>query len=82
MVLDAEVILVDNNTGALLPFGSLGVHKKTGYTNASVCLFVFDILLLNDTCLVNTPLHERRKILEASLSPIPGKVPFFRCECV
>lgn len=27
LILDAEVLLVDNNTGNPLPFGTLGVHK-------------------------------------------------------
>lgn len=45
MILDSEIILVDTETGALLPFGTLGAHKKHTYVNASVCLFVFDCLL-------------------------------------
>lgn len=27
MILDSEVLLIDNNTGKPLPFGTLGVHK-------------------------------------------------------
>ncbi|KAG9460344.1 hypothetical protein GDO78_022460, partial [Eleutherodactylus coqui] len=27
MILDAEVLLIDTNTGKPLPFGTLGVHK-------------------------------------------------------
>lgn len=30
MILDAEVLLVDKNTNKPLPFGTLGVHKKSG----------------------------------------------------
>ncbi|EDX13219.1 GD20571 [Drosophila simulans] len=45
MILDSEIILVDTDTGALLPFGSLGAHKKHTFTNAAVCLFVFDCIL-------------------------------------
>jgi len=45
MILDSEIILVDTETGALLPFGTLGAHKKHTFANASVCLFVFDCLL-------------------------------------
>ena len=66
--------MVDISTGELLPFGSLGKHKKEGYKNAQECLFVFDILLFNDTCLLNTPLHERRKFLEQNLVPIKNRV--------
>lgn len=45
MILDSEIILVDTDTGALLPFGSLGAHKKQTFANAAVCLFVFDCIL-------------------------------------
>lgn len=47
MILDSEIILVDTVTGELLPFGSLGAHKKKEYANAEVCLFVFDCILFN-----------------------------------
>lgn len=47
MILDSEIILVDNKTGVLLPFGTLGAHKKQTFADASVCLFVFDCLLFN-----------------------------------
>lgn len=30
MILDGEVLMVDKHTGKPLPFGTLGVHKKTG----------------------------------------------------
>ena len=30
MILDGEVLMVDNNTGKPLPFGTLGVHKAAG----------------------------------------------------
>lgn len=45
LILDSEIILVDTETGALLPFGSLGAHKKQTFANAAVCLFVFDCIL-------------------------------------
>lgn len=47
MILDSEIILVDSKTGALLPFGTLGAHKKQTFADASVCLFVFDCLLFD-----------------------------------
>lgn len=30
MILDGEVLMVDNNTGKPLPFGTLGKHKAAG----------------------------------------------------
>lgn len=53
MILDSEVILVDTVTGELLPFGSLGAHKKKEYANAEVCLFVFDCILFKGEDLTN-----------------------------
>ena len=50
LILDAEVLMVDNSTGDPLPFGTLGVHKKAGFKDATPCLFVFD-------CSLNLYLH-------------------------
>ena len=41
------VATVVDKSGALLKFGSLGVHKRKGFVDACVCLFIFDILALN-----------------------------------
>lgn len=46
IILDAEILLVDR-TGKPLPFGTLGVHKKAAFSEATVCLFIFDILHFN-----------------------------------
>lgn len=35
MILDSEVLLIDNNTGKPLPFGTLGVHKV--HTQSPMC---------------------------------------------
>ena len=48
LIIDGEVLLVDNKSGQPLPFGTLGKHKKEAFKDASVCLFVFDLLHLND----------------------------------
>eukprot|EP00038_Savillea_parva_P005441 m.154607 g.154607 ORF g.154607 m.154607 type:complete len:766 (+) comp11718_c0_seq4:278-2575(+) len=76
-ILDAEVLLVDRTKSghdAMLPFGTLGVHKKTKFTSANVCLFVFDILWLNGESLLSKPLRERRQLLEKTLVQIPYRV--------
>ncbi|KAJ1366160.1 DNA ligase 3 [Parelaphostrongylus tenuis] len=70
LILDAEVLLVDNATGKPLPFGTLGVHKKEKFKDASVCLFVFDILLYNNEDLMMRPLSERKKLLESQMTEI------------
>lgn len=53
MILDSEIILVDVVSGELLPFGSLGTHKKKEYPNAAICVFVFDCLLFDGDDLTN-----------------------------
>lgn len=43
IILDSEVLLMDTQRRRPLPFGTLGVHKKTAFKDATVCLFVFDV---------------------------------------
>ncbi|BFZ23274.1 hypothetical protein BsWGS_26312 [Bradybaena similaris] len=74
LILDAEVLLVDTKTGNPLPFGTLGVHKKAAFQDATVCLFVFDCLLLNDENLMNKPIKERRQILEKNMTVVKNRV--------
>ncbi|XP_043951575.1 DNA ligase 3 [Drosophila biarmipes] len=74
MILDSEIILVDTDTGALLPFGSLGAHKKQTFANAAVCLFVFDCILYDGEDLTQLPFRKRREILEQNIHPIKSHV--------
>ncbi|KAH8388332.1 hypothetical protein KR093_004286 [Drosophila rubida] len=74
MILDSEIILVDTETGALLPFGTLGAHKKQTFANASVCLFVFDCLLYDGDDLTQLSFCKRREILEQNIQPIKSHV--------
>uniref|UniRef100_H2Z1K6 DNA ligase n=1 Tax=Ciona savignyi TaxID=51511 RepID=H2Z1K6_CIOSA len=74
MILDSEVLLVDVKTGNPLPFGTLGIHKKTKFTDANVCLFIFDILHFNGENLMGKSMKERRTILETSIHEIPNRV--------
>ncbi len=53
LILDSEVLLYDSVSQKPLPFGTLGVHKKNSFKNATVCLFVFDCLHLNGIDLMN-----------------------------
>uniref|UniRef100_A0A8C9W6X6 DNA ligase n=1 Tax=Scleropages formosus TaxID=113540 RepID=A0A8C9W6X6_SCLFO len=53
MILDAEVLLIDTNSGKPLPFGTLGVHKKAAFKDAQVCLFVFDCIYFNGVSLMD-----------------------------
>jgi DNA ligase 3 len=64
IIMDGEILLIDNKTGLPLPFGTLGKHKSTQYSDSNIAVFIFDILYLNGKSLINTPLEMRRKILE------------------
>lgn len=75
LILDAEVLMVDTH-GKPLPFGSLGVHKKEAFKNATVCLFVFDCIYFNGDILAYKPMKERRKILEENMVEIENHVMF------
>ncbi|XP_030371704.1 DNA ligase 3 [Scaptodrosophila lebanonensis] len=74
MILDSEIILVDTETGDLLPFGTLGAHKKETYDNAAVCLFVFDCILYDGDDLTQMEFRGRREILEQNIKPIKSYV--------
>ncbi|XP_037027117.1 DNA ligase 3 [Bradysia coprophila] len=74
LILDSEIIVVDTTSGELLPFGTLGKHKKTEYQTAEVCLFVFDCLLYNGEDCTKKTMQERRKILEKNMRPIKNHV--------
>ncbi|KAJ7393415.1 DNA ligase 3 [Desmophyllum pertusum] len=73
-VMTHKVLLVDNNTSKPLPFGTLGIHKKSAFKDASVCLFIFDCLQFNDENLMKTSMKERRQVLEKNVTVIPNKI--------
>jgi len=68
--------MVDNKTGQPLPFGTLGIHKKQGYKDATPCLFVFDCLFYNGKSLMNHPMKERRKHLMSHMKEVDNNVKF------
>ncbi|KJH42803.1 ATP-dependent DNA ligase domain protein [Dictyocaulus viviparus] len=74
LIIDGEVLLVDNATGKPLPFGTLGIHKKEKFKDASVCLFVFDILLYNNEDLMSRSISHRKKLLESQMTEIKNRV--------
>ena len=41
IILDGEVLLMDTKTHRPLPFGTLNIHKKAGFKDATVCIFLF-----------------------------------------
>jgi len=76
LILDAEVLMVDNKTGKPLPFGTLGVHKGSGFKDATPCLFVFDCMYYNGENLMDKAVKERRKLLEKHMVEVGNNVKF------
>lgn len=76
LILDSEILMMDTVSGKPLPFGTLGVHKKTEFKDATVCLFVFDCIYFNGESLINKPLSVRKKILHDNMFEIPNHIMF------
>ena len=74
LILDSEILMVDTKTGDLLPFGTLGKHKKEQCTTSETCLFIFDCLYFNGEDLTKKPMKERRKFLEDNLTVIKNHI--------
>jgi DNA ligase-3 len=80
LILDSEILMIDTQTGKPLPFGTLGVHKKLEFKDASVCLFVFDCIYYNGEILTDKPIKHRKKILRENMTEIPNHIVFSEME--
>ncbi|KAK0171037.1 hypothetical protein PV328_008803 [Microctonus aethiopoides] len=74
LILDSEILMIDTKTGQPLPFGTLGVHKKAEFKDATVCIIIFDCLYYNGDILLNKTMAERREILKQRMTTIPNRV--------
>lgn len=74
LILDAEVLMVDVNTGKPLPFGTLGIHKRSEFKDAQVCLYVFDCLYYNGQVLIDMPIRKRRQFLYENMVEVTNHV--------
>ncbi|KAK4882679.1 hypothetical protein RN001_005998 [Aquatica leii] len=82
LILDSEILMIDTVTGKPLPFGTLGVHKKSEFKDANVCLFVFDCIYYNGESLVSQPIDYRKKILKENMIEIPNRIVFSELEVI
>lgn len=80
LILDSEILMIDTHTGNPLPFGSLGIHKKSKFKDANVCLFVFDCIYYNGQSLLQKPIKERRRILKENMKEMPNHIVFSEAE--
>ncbi|XP_057303420.1 DNA ligase 3-like isoform X2 [Hydractinia symbiolongicarpus] len=74
LILDGEVLLMDTKTSKPLPFGTLGIHKKSKFKDATVCYVIFDILQFNNENLLHKPIDERRSILLQHVKQIDNRI--------
>lgn len=75
-ILDGEILCVDSQTLKMLPFGTLGVHKKKQYPNAQICYFIFDILYFEGETLMSRPLKERKEIISNNFKELTARLKF------
>ncbi|KAG8834684.1 hypothetical protein FRC17_007769 [Serendipita sp. 399] len=73
-IVDAEAVAVDRYTGELRSFQELAGRArkdvKLGDVKVAVCLFLFDLMYLNGTSLIQKPFRERRRLLRTHLPPV------------
>ncbi|MDD1777713.1 MAG: ATP-dependent DNA ligase [Candidatus Helarchaeota archaeon] len=68
-IIEGEIVAINEESGELLPFQEL-MHRRRKYSiqeaieKYPTCLFVFDILKLNEEDLLDKPYTDRRKLLE------------------
>ncbi|KAI5810962.1 putative DNA ligase [Peziza echinospora] len=80
IILDGEMITWDPTLDCIVAFGTLKTaclnQSKSPYdTNCQRPLFrVFDILYLNDKCLINYTLTDRRNALAGAVIPVPRRL--------
>ncbi|KAI4717864.1 ATP-dependent DNA ligase [Aureobasidium sp. EXF-10727] len=74
-ILEGEVVAVDRETGALLPFQTLSnrARKDVAITSVTVdvCLFSFDLMYLNGEGLMDRSFRERRSLLRSLFIELP-----------
>lgn len=78
-VLDSKIAFYDKENNKYIPFEEYILNKeKQMSTNIIPILHVFDIMQLNDQCLLNTAILERKKVLEDKFTELWQKQNWFK----
>ncbi|KAK9454921.1 hypothetical protein V1511DRAFT_375659 [Dipodascopsis uninucleata] len=79
-ILEGEIVAIDGETGALKSFQSLSNRARKDVSlhslSVNVCLFVFDLMYLNGTSLLDRPLRKRRELLRTTFATVSNKFEF------
>ncbi|CEG36418.1 hypothetical protein PPTG_11183 [Plasmopara halstedii] len=72
-IVEGEVVAIDRTTGTFLPFQMLQTKTTTEF-----CLFLFDLLAIDHTNLLQKPLRERRRLLQNLVDEELGHLEFVK----
>ncbi|EAS02727.1 DNA ligase I, ATP-dependent protein (macronuclear) [Tetrahymena thermophila SB210] len=79
-ILDSEIVAFDKNTNKIRPFQQLAtrgrVNVKLDEIDIKVCVFMFDLIYINDQSLLQTTLQERRQKIQECFVQEPGEFCF------
>ncbi|KAL4498447.1 hypothetical protein ABPG72_013253 [Tetrahymena utriculariae] len=79
-ILDSEIVAFDKNTNKIRPFQQLAtrgrVNVKLEEIDIKVCVFMFDLIYINDESLLQTTLQERRQKIQECFVQEPGEFCF------
>ncbi|KAG3114496.1 hypothetical protein PI124_g3990 [Phytophthora idaei] len=73
LIVEGEVVALNRETNSFLPFQVLQTKTTTEF-----CLFLFDLLAVDDTNLLQEPLRKRRTLLHNLVDEEPGYVEFVK----